>query len=50
MTENSLDAFLQKQHGLFINGEWVPGGEKFSTLNPATGGTLSVVTQAAEAK
>ena len=25
MTENSLDAFLQKQHGLFINGAWTNG-------------------------
>ena len=50
MTENSLDAFLQKQHGLFINGAWTNGTEFFETLNPATGGTLSVVTQAAEAE
>lgn len=50
MTENSLDAFLQKQHGLFINGAWTNGTEFFETLNPATGGTLSVVTQADEAE
>ncbi len=50
MTENSLDAFLQKQHGLFINGAWTSGSEFFETLNPATGGTLSVVTQASGAE
>ena len=47
---SDLNAFLEREHKLFINGEWVPGGEKFSTLNPATSGTLSVVTQAAEAE
>jgi acyl-CoA reductase-like NAD-dependent aldehyde dehydrogenase len=47
---SDLDVFLSREHKLFINGEWVPGSEKFPTLNPATGGALSVVTQASEAE
>jgi acyl-CoA reductase-like NAD-dependent aldehyde dehydrogenase len=47
---SDLNAFLAREHKLFINGEWVPGGERFPTLNPATGGTLSVVTQATGAE
>ncbi len=45
-----LNAFLEQKHGLFIHGAWVNGSEFFETLNPATGGRLSVVTQATEAE
>jgi len=45
-----LKAFLEQKHGLFIHGAWVEGKEFFETLNPATGGTLSVVTQAGESE
>lgn len=43
-----LNTFLSHKHGLFIHGAWTEGQEFFETLNPATGGTLSVVTQARE--
>ncbi|MGH2520989.1 MAG: aldehyde dehydrogenase family protein [Anaerolineales bacterium] len=45
-----LNAFLEQKHGIFIHGQWVSGSEFFETLNPATGGTLSMVTQATESE
>ncbi len=45
-----LNTFLNQKHGVFIHGAWVEGKEFFETLNPATGGTLSVVTQASESE
>jgi acyl-CoA reductase-like NAD-dependent aldehyde dehydrogenase len=45
-----LNTFLNQTHGVFIHGAWVEGKELFETLNPATGGVLSVVTQATEAE
>jgi acyl-CoA reductase-like NAD-dependent aldehyde dehydrogenase len=45
-----LNAFLEQRHGLFIHGQWIEGREFFETLNPASGGALSVVTQAGESE
>jgi acyl-CoA reductase-like NAD-dependent aldehyde dehydrogenase len=44
-----LTTFLERTHGLYLNGDWAAGSETFATLNPATAETLSVVTQATEA-
>jgi acyl-CoA reductase-like NAD-dependent aldehyde dehydrogenase len=41
-----LDTFLQREHQLFINGEWHSTSDRFVTLNPATGETLATVAQA----
>ena len=41
-----LNPFLQREHGLFINGQWVNGSERFETLNPATGEALATIAQA----
>jgi acyl-CoA reductase-like NAD-dependent aldehyde dehydrogenase len=43
---SDLNAFLEREHKLFINGEWVNGGERFPTLNPATARPLTTVVQA----
>ena len=39
-------AFLEREHGVFIGGDWVTGREKFETRNPATGEVLTEVVQA----
>lgn len=46
---DKLQAFLERDHGVFIGGDWVAGGDKFQTLNPATGEVLAEVAQAGEA-
>jgi acyl-CoA reductase-like NAD-dependent aldehyde dehydrogenase len=45
---SDLNTFLEREHKLFINGEWAGGGERFPTLNPATGQPLATVVQATE--
>lgn len=41
----NVESFLQREHRLLINGEWVAArsGETFETLNPATGEILARV-------
>jgi len=46
---DNLSAFLEREHAVFIGGDWVQGREKFQTLNPATGEVLAEVVQADEA-
>lgn len=43
---SELETFLQREHKLYINGDWVEGGERFASLNPATGEALATVVQA----
>ncbi len=43
---SELDTFLQREHKLYINGNWVDGGERFASLNPATGDAIATVVQA----
>lgn len=43
---NEPDTFLQREHKLYINDNWVDGGDRFSTLNPATGEAIATVVQA----
>lgn len=43
---DKLSAFLEREHGVFIGGDWVTGGERFATVNPATGEILTEVVQA----
>lgn len=45
---SDLNTFLEREHKLFINGEWADGGSRFATLNPATGRQLATVVQADE--
>jgi acyl-CoA reductase-like NAD-dependent aldehyde dehydrogenase len=44
----AVQAFLDRQHRLLINGAWVPAmqGRSFATLNPATGNVLSSIAHA----
>jgi acyl-CoA reductase-like NAD-dependent aldehyde dehydrogenase len=46
-----LSPFLQREHQLFINGQWTAsqGTERFETLNPATAEPLATLAQANEA-
>lgn len=50
MAMSDLNTFLEREHKLFINGEWAAsrGGSRFATLNPATGQQLATVVQADE--
>ncbi|MCA8989899.1 MAG: aldehyde dehydrogenase family protein, partial [Planctomycetaceae bacterium] len=43
----STQAFLDQEHGLLIDGEWVPAasGDTFPVKNPATGETISHVAE-----
>ncbi|WP_027482636.1 aldehyde dehydrogenase family protein [Deinococcus pimensis] len=43
---DKLSAFLEREHGVFIGGDWVPGRDRFETRNPATGEVLTEVVQA----
>lgn len=39
-------AFLAREHGIFIDGGWVTGGEQVDVLEPSTGAVLTSVTSA----
>ena len=43
--EREADSFVQSQHKLLIDGEWVPAasGKTFTTINPATEETLAEI-------
>ncbi|AFZ66427.1 aldehyde dehydrogenase family protein [Deinococcus peraridilitoris] len=45
---DNVTAFLEREHGVFIGGDWIAGSEKFETRNPATGEVLTEVVQADE--
>lgn len=50
MNKEKLKTLLQKEYGLFINGEFVPSksGETFTTVNPADGEVIARVSSACE--
>ncbi|MBB6099019.1 acyl-CoA reductase-like NAD-dependent aldehyde dehydrogenase [Deinobacterium chartae] len=43
---NNLTQFLEREHGVFIHGEWVSGTESFDAYNPARGTVIARLTQA----